>query len=296
MESGTLNREYVPNFVEVHKSATDGTNGNHTGFKPKVQAGILRYGNQKYFVKPCEMARVERSLLPVNPYPPPQDRNPNAVPPWHLQHKQVIVQLEPVAKWQFHKAQYKTDPKTKGKKLIHPDLYLWYRKVISIRFGNMPSSPDEVSGILVLSGNIQRKHMEFVFIPKGVSPLKLKNDVVEILEDKDQLTGWQENAFPKDCPNKDCRAANGHLRDGEPIFYLLNDIVSIGRAQMFRLPYKNSTQEFVPKELKSEDELDLSEAIFGTVKKKGKKSIKGRLFFEDAEWNNKEITSPFFDG
>lgn len=83
----------------------------------------------------------------------------------------------------------------------------------------------------------------------------------------------------------------------DPLFYLLNDsnnLVFFGSTMCFRLPYNNATIEFVPKQLKENAGLDLAEALFGTVKKECKISIKGRISFEDAEWKNKESGSPFF--
>lgn len=49
------------------------------------------------------------------------------------------------------------------------------------------------------------------------------------------------------------RAQNGYLRDGEPVFFLLNNdnkVRFLGRAQMFRLPYNNSPLDFVPVRLR----------------------------------------------
>src|SRR5205085_12417538 len=48
------------------------------------------------------------------------------------------------------------------------------------------------------------------------------------------------------------------LEVGEPLFYLMDsgDLTFFGPTMMFRLPYKNSTQEFVPEILRCSTEID----------------------------------------
>lgn len=58
---------------------------------------------------------------------------------------------------------------------------------------------------------------------------------------------------------------------------------------MFRLPYGRSPLDFVPKELRDDSDIDLTEAIFGFVRDKKmrrdqRSAYAGRVFFTDAEY------------
>ncbi len=84
------------------------------------------------------------------------------------------------------------------------------------------------------------------------------------------------------------------LSDGEPLFYLLDNdgkLVFFGPTMLFRLPYAHNAASYVPECLKRTEDVDLAEAIFGTVKEKDTAyddetlTIKGRVFFEDAFWD-----------
>jgi hypothetical protein len=78
------------------------------------------------------------------------------------------------------------------------------------------------------------------------------------------------------------------LQDRKPLFYLLDaegKLVFFGPTMMFRLPYPNTVGDLIPKHLQQlpAPNLDLAEAIFGTVS--GGRSVKGRVFVEDAPWD-----------
>ncbi|GIX46060.1 MAG: hypothetical protein KatS3mg131_0271 [Candidatus Tectimicrobiota bacterium] len=112
--------------------------------------------------------------------------------------------------------------------------------------------------------------------------VRIPDDVLDRFHSEDQITQWQQKAFPTDQPKAGCRTAPGHLRDGEPVFFLTDDagnLVFLGRAQMFRFPYDLSPEDLVPEEIRSA-RLDFAEAIFGKVDENG--AIKGRVQFEDA--------------
>jgi RAMP superfamily len=66
---------------------------------------------------------------------------------------------------------------------------------------------------------------------------------------------------------------------------------------MFRLPYTNTTEDFIPENLRCSNTLDFAEAIFGKVDENSKKAIASRVFFSDAVWNPTNTTeSPFLSG
>jgi len=147
-------------------------------------------------------------------------------------------------------------------------------------------------GKLVLTGNAPRKRREFVFLDEApdASRIRIPEKIWERFHDDDQITQWQERAFPVNQPQRGCRRVPGGLRDGEPVFFLQDDskktednpdgLVFLGRAQMFRFPYDVSPTDLLPEPIRNAG-LDLAEAMFGRVGK-DKKAIKGRVFFEDA--------------
>lgn len=158
-----------------------------------------------------------------------------------------------------------------------------------------PQDSDWRRGTLVLtgnSGNSKSKRREFVFLdvegstPEGVA---VPQGIWERFHDEDQITQWQERAFPRNQPPGAKRRAPGHLRNGEPVFFLTDGaaeseenrdgLVFLGRAGMFRLPYDWSPADLIPQVLRDVP-LDLAEAMFGKVEPGD--AIKGRLRFEDA--------------
>jgi len=145
-------------------------------------------------------------------------------------------------------------------------------------------------GILVLTGSAPNKKYEFVFVGEVSAKLmRIPEGIWQRFHDDDQITQWQERAFVKDMPSRGCRKAKGYLRDGEPVFYLTDELVKskdnpegllfFGRAQMFRFPYDRSPLDLIPEELKNV-EYDIAEILFGKVSQK--ENIKSRVFFEDA--------------
>jgi len=177
----------------------------------------------------------------------------------------------------------------------------------AIEFAN-PKSDAWESGMAVLTGSAPNKKAEFVFVGRDESRLiDVPADLVERFHDDDQITGWQQDAFPVDRPERHSRRRAGQIRDGEPVFYVCDDngrLLFFGRAQMFRFPYDRTPAELVPAHMRSvgklgESEaepgtagLDVAEVMFGRV---ARASIKGRVFCEDCtvtedgEWLAPEI-------
>jgi hypothetical protein len=137
---------------------------------------------------------------------------------------------------------------------------------------------------LVLTGSAPGKQAEFVFLdPNGSDkPVRVSDAVIRRFHDEDQITQWQEKAFPKSRPDGANRHRNGHLREGEPIFWLPDaggGVEFLGRAQMFRLPYSRSPLDLVPEELRGGG-MDLADVLFGTVGSGS--AVKGRVRVRDA--------------
>uniref|UniRef100_A0A7C4RQP4 TIGR03986 family CRISPR-associated RAMP protein n=1 Tax=Desulfatirhabdium butyrativorans TaxID=340467 RepID=A0A7C4RQP4_9BACT len=225
---------------------------------------IRKDGNHWMIVPAAEVLRIHRDELNKRKLNVPSKPNPGYFPDWKGQHKTC---------W------FRRDPK-KNSKAVE----------ISLSHTN-----NWERGTLVLTGSAPKKKYDFIFVGEETGKsIPIPEVMWRRFHDEDQLTHWQEKAFPKDIPVKGCRKAKGHLREGEPVFFLCDNaaqtednpkgLVFFGRAQMFRFPYDLSPRDLVPDQVKNAG-LDMAGAIFGVVGVVGKKeelAIKGRIFFEDA--------------
>lgn len=110
--------------------------------------------------------------------------------------------------------------------------------------------------VVVRSGDMHGKHMHCaIYEPND------KADLIQIPysmwslyeEDRDMTRGFETR------PLKD---------DGDPLFYLVNDqdqLVFFGPTMMFRLPYDNPVNHFVPENIRKPGGIDLAESIFGYI-------------------------------
>ena len=137
-------------------------------------------------------------------------------------------------------------------------------------------------GILVFTGNIDKKRHEFVFAKDG-KKIQLDKNVFEdfkkvYFDNEDSIDGqyWKEQ-FNKGMP--------------VPIFYMGNDIkiTAIGLTQLFKLAYKKTIFE-AAKQVGDETKFDLAETIFGTVR--GDKALKGRVYFSHLKSSFERFEAP----
>lgn len=248
----------------------------------KPSGGYVRKDRDRWVIVPTtEVLRVHRNELNGLDLNIPDRPNPNYFPNWNGQHKSCWFKRDHQKNW----------------------------RVAEICFNK---KNDWEEGTLVLTGSAPKKKFDFVFAGREENrQIIIPDKIWRRFHDEDQLTQWQERAFPKDKPPQNGRKAKGHLRHGEPVFFLTEDsvktdknpdgLVFLGRAQMFRLPYDLSPLDLVPSGIKSSG-LDMAQAIFGRVSQ-GKieedQTIKGRAYFEDAhatsggpEWFIDEIIVP----
>lgn len=235
-------------------------------FGNKVEGGFLTRRESEDAVGViaiCQVLRIPRPLAARigNGRLP---NRANDTPDWHQQYHRVWV-----------------NPPSGGVLLTERDVWMGQGK---------PAVPgDWREGVLVITGASPGKKKEFVFllpdanaekvsIPRGRDNLDQQN-LIERFHDDDQITQWQERAFPMNKPEEGCRERPGLLRTrpsdpGDPVFFLREavgkgserELTFFGRAQMFRLPYRHTPLDLVPTELRSEAGVDYVEALFGYVR------------------------------
>jgi CRISPR-associated protein (TIGR03986 family) len=255
-------------------------------YKANVHAGFFRHTANGYTIEACDWGRIDRSAIPGRPRDLYQGSGPNRIPNWQYQYQTIYVQLDPISNHFFPAPQ----PSRPGRKPRHPDLYLRFRNASQ---ASWTATTGLQEGVLVLTGDMQNKHLEFVFLRQTNTTYPLPDDLVRRFHDDDQITLWQQKAFPKTRPStsQQPQPGDGMLQDGDPIFFLLDSqdkVVFFGRAQNFRLPYPHSPRDFVPPELRDPNITDLAEALFGYVptddgdRPDQRPAYAGRVFVDDA--------------
>ncbi|MCP6760125.1 MAG: TIGR03986 family CRISPR-associated RAMP protein [Fischerella sp. CENA71] len=288
-----LKEIYASNFIQE----SEATHPNNSSkkipcYRSKVRAGFLKMKNNNYTIEECNYGRIDRS--PSNKVIPNLVNKPNLpnkplyqgagagkTPSWDYQNKTIYVQIDSKEIKYFFARKVNSNGKQR-----HPDLYLCFRKVHQASY---EKTTGFLPGKLVITGDMQHKHLEFVFLDEKLKEYQVNEEIIRRFHDDDQITKWQEDAFPKDKPNQS-REKNGYLQDGEPVFFLLNEdgesIHFLGRAQMFRLPYDLSPYDLIPDNLCDASVTDIAEAIFGYVDGQNRdKAHAGRVFFSDAICN-----------
>jgi len=175
---------------------------------------------------------------------------------------------------------------------------------VKLRYAKVQQAADQpgkdlVEGVVVVTGKIPRKHMEFVFNLPDTDEKKRIQVPEDIVTDyREQITKEQEQIAGKINDKDEIEAdPNAALKNMQPVFYLFdekqNKLVFFGHAMMFRLPYLSLPHEFVPEALRDVDDetknrsikYDLAEALFGYVKKSGsskERAYASRIAITDA--------------
>lgn len=229
----------------------------HNTYTFKMQAGYMRKQGTQWQIVPAKslggaaFARVERNDIPRH------------LPSWHTirNASKAYVALDPIRDHSHNRGR----------------VSLRYVKVSRIE-PHPASSLEEV--VVVQTGWMGRKHQEFVFgLPDQTKTITIPDVMVEAY--KEQVTDAQE---------KFLGSKQGALQDWQPVFYIVEkgDLAFFGHAMMFRLPYQNSAQDFIPESLRRTAQTDLAEALFGYVEDapSGARPVAraGRVSVTDAQW------------
>lgn len=175
----------------------------------------------------------------------------------------------------------------------HKGLKLYYSKVTKISKTEFDNANQ---GYLVLTGqpgrsNGRGKHMDFIFEPPSGNVSALSKELVN---------QFKEANTPKAADQKrgldliaELKKYKGMGYPGLPVFYLEEngEISSLGRSQMYRLPYTHSLHDAIKNSSEdnfNKEQMDMAECIFGDENM----SLKSRVQFEDAitQTSKKEAT------
>jgi len=137
---------------------------------------------------------------------------------------------------------------------------------------------------------VGREKAEYFFLPPlpDVAARTVTDAQIDRFHDADQVSEWQQGAFPVNQPVANSRRAKGYARSGEPVFFVPNGqfgVTFFGRARYFRMPYDQALSELVPATVSgSAADLDLAEAVFGRVGRDAGEAtaVRGRVRVEDS--------------
>ena len=125
-----------------------------------------------------------------------------------------------------------------------------------------------------IPGRGEQKHFLFGK-PSNEMPIEVPLKLINLY--RDQLTQGQKSILGNE----------GVLGTMQPVFYLWenDELTFFGNAMMFRLPYENTPLDLVPESIRNDNEIDITDRIFGFVKnsqRRNEASRAGRVSFSDA--------------
>jgi len=166
---------------------------------------------------------------------------------------------------------------------------------LKIRFAKVTSASAESKpglrmGSLARSGKMKSKMWEAVVYERDDSARELPLDDDQIDAYTEQISKEQIGLLGN----------HGALNDGQPVFYITDRqgaVIFFGHSRMFRVPYPRSPFEYVPREIRAIEDvnlIDYTDAIFGYTKDRGEgrqRAYAGRVSFSDAllAANDKDI-------
>ncbi len=244
------------------------------GLKVSVCAGILKKEGKKYFVYPSKKIkgvqyyRINMSFDKENRIFSVND---------------IFVKEFNFKKIYFEPAYEKVyEHGTRNRKI-----YLKYALVKKI---SEKKESNLISGYLVCSGYIEKKHFQWIINDADVKKkIEIPGKVVKEYE----LDLQHSQSLLKDTVDqRNVILKLKKHKEGVPVFYLTDyegNIVAFGHTPFFRLPYEKTIGEHIPDKVKNNDVVDIAEAMFGRLDEWA-----SRVFFEDAPCVSKG-TSIFYE-
>ncbi len=304
------NRElYTSNFVQESSGTVSSgfnwiTGAAYSGKAAKVYSSRTKVGfivavGRQYNIEQGIVGRIDMPtltpLLGVNLY---ERQGANKIRPFwevtlasgpeRVQYRDIWVDLDSTEMDYFFQEQ---PGNYAGSPPRHHALYL---KMRMARNPSLTAVAGKTKGTLVLTGPMQNQHLAFVFFRKedldlagfintsGLTSIGIPDSLSsgdpngQLWErfHEDQLTQWQEGAFPANRNGINNPTNKGYLCDGDPVFYLTESIGGIenlsffGRASLFRLPYKTRPIDLIPLTMVDDQVVDYADALFGYVRDK----------------------------
>lgn len=328
VDGTSIGKYYNKRMVEEVGKVQVGNSPSATGYRARVRGGWLRKRSDgTYYIEESLVGRIEiKDVLAIlglsdrselyeldgrDLRSDDEKKSPNQTPKWAYQYQNITVDLDKQEQDHFFRAK-----QNKYGKQIHPDFYLRFYQAEKPSATSVPGKRRQ-TGQLILSGHVGSKHMTSVFvkapnprsfeIPNDPGEADLNKRLIDRFHDDDQLTPWQQSAFPKDKPHSAKRDRDGFLQEGDPVFFLEenNQVIFLGRAQMFRLPYRKRPLDLIPDDLRDPAVIDFAEAMFGFIRtneemkelkirkiepKQGSKgyAYASRVFVTDAHYNEEQ--------
>lgn len=243
--------------------------GNQT-YKPKTQAGWLRFENGDWHLFPAQLWRVENSEI----------EDAFRVRIQGKESQDIYKKLKGIRGVNFHATGEKPQQHSGGRRLVYD------------KAENLSQADQSPKGYLIVTGQIpgprnpkpgqsKGKHMNFIFsAPEDESMKMASSSVIKSFLD----INIQRDDF-------------SYLRGlkhqyGIPVFFIQENkaVKHIGLAQMFRFPYKYSVGQLRHEShLATSDKKDFTELLFGGIEED--LSRKGRLSFSLVKCQTENVRS-----
>lgn len=150
-------------------------------------------------------------------------------------------------------------------------------KYAPVQAARAVETTDYQPAVVAFSGPMNKKKHEAVVLDRdsAATTIPLAPELVNAY--REQVSPEQEKLLGE----------HGALNLNQPVFYLMGEkgVRFFGHTMMLRLPYERAALDFVPRELRREDTIDLVEALFGFVARSStdkRQARAGRVFFSDA--------------
>lgn len=230
---------------------------------PKVKSGWIRKtGFKKYLIYPSITDSFNNQFYRINFDKRSLEIQESGNPPISLnQNEFEEIFFKPVS---VENHDHKRYDKKKNKEITYK---LKYALVKGIR--RVSDNYYNTKGYVINTGTMNNKHMHWIINePDFTKGIDIDYNVIkEYSEDKNR----ESLDILKEIDKK---------KNGIPCFYITDEsdkISGFGFTAMFRLPYKNTIGDHIPNSLKENNNLDISESIFGN-----ESEFSGRVFVEDS--------------